>query len=174
MNVIARVGISNDMLETLLVNDNDGFILPTIITQCQLNGTKVTMEIMRRWIRGGGRQPVTWQTLTETLKIIGLTELASSIESSLRVHLPQFPHFTAFIRFVSLFTLALYTHCLHTLSLSPFKTTPAKKPAPESESESDSEEEDTPPQRKPAATKKAVPPVQTPREPDSESESERV
>ena len=55
MNVIARVGISNDMLGTLLVNDNDGSILPTITTQCQLNG----MEIMWRWISGGGRQPVT-------------------------------------------------------------------------------------------------------------------
>ncbi|CAI8035615.1 hypothetical protein GBAR_LOCUS19957 [Geodia barretti] len=49
------------MLGTLLLEDNDGSVMPTIRSQCQLDADSITMEIMRRWLRGKGKQPVTWR-----------------------------------------------------------------------------------------------------------------
>ena len=34
---------------------------------------------MKRWIRGEGKQPVTWKTLTDALSAIGLTELDTRV-----------------------------------------------------------------------------------------------
>ncbi|CAI8034468.1 hypothetical protein GBAR_LOCUS19398 [Geodia barretti] len=83
INIITKVGVNYEMLGTLLLEDNDGSIIPTIRSQYQLDADSITMEIMRRWLRGKGKQPVTWKTLTDSLKSIGLSPLASSIEHSL-------------------------------------------------------------------------------------------
>ena len=68
------------MLGTLLLEDNDGSIMPAISSQFYLDAERITMEIMRRWLGGRGKQPVTWRTLTQCLSSIGLSALASSIE----------------------------------------------------------------------------------------------
>ena len=39
------------------------------------------MEILQQWISGRGRQPVSWETLTEVLRDVELGELASEIEA---------------------------------------------------------------------------------------------
>ena len=39
------------------------------------------MEILQEWINGRGRQPVSWATLTEVLRDVELSELASDIEA---------------------------------------------------------------------------------------------
>ena len=71
------------MLGILLLEDNDGSIMPTIESECHLNATRITIKVLSQWLSGQGKQPVTWRTLTDSLKSIGLSPLASSIEHSL-------------------------------------------------------------------------------------------
>ena len=42
---------------------------------------KINMEILEEWVNGRGRQPVSWVTLTEVLRHVELSELASEIEA---------------------------------------------------------------------------------------------
>ena len=70
-------------LGLILLDDEDGSIVDQITSQYQLNAVNITREIVKRWIRGEGKQPVTWKTLTDALTAIGLTELAKSILESL-------------------------------------------------------------------------------------------
>ena len=42
---------------------------------------QTTMEILEEWIAGRGKQPVTWNTLTEVLHDIELSTLAKEIEA---------------------------------------------------------------------------------------------
>ena len=67
----------------MLLNDEDGSIVDSITSQYQLNAANISREILMRWIRGEGLQPVTWTTLINTLQDIGLTELATCIDKSL-------------------------------------------------------------------------------------------
>ena len=83
INITEKVGSKYVQLGLMLLEDDDGSTVDQITSDCHHKSADIALEILKRWIRGKGRQPVTWQTLTETLKIIGLTELASSIESSL-------------------------------------------------------------------------------------------
>ena len=82
MNIIINVGMNYEMLGTLLLNDDCGAILPAIKTQMLLDPSAITMEIMRRWVNGQGREP-TWQTLIDCLNSVGLSRIASSIKQSL-------------------------------------------------------------------------------------------
>ena len=41
---------------------------------------RINTEILRKWVTGRGKKPVTWETLTEVLRDIELGALASKIE----------------------------------------------------------------------------------------------
>ena len=41
---------------------------------------QINTEILREWATGRGKNPVSWETLTEVLRNIGLGALASEIE----------------------------------------------------------------------------------------------
>ena len=77
-----RVGTQHDELGYILLNDSDGTTVDQITEDCQ-KAEKITKEILKRWIRGEGIEPVTWKTLIDALRNIGLTELATSIHDSL-------------------------------------------------------------------------------------------
>ena len=79
INIMQGVGTYYTDLGLILLDDEDGSIVDQITSQYQLNAVNITREILRRWIRGKGKQPVTWKILTDTLAAIGLTELAKSI-----------------------------------------------------------------------------------------------
>ena len=83
MNIITEIGTSYEMLGTLLLSDYRGVILPAIREENQGIVDKITFEIMRRWVNGKGKKPVTWQTLIDCLNTVGLSHLASFIELSL-------------------------------------------------------------------------------------------
>ena len=83
VNICSRVGDMYTMLGVLLLQDEDGALVQAIVSQHLLNASNITLDILSRWLRGEGKQPVTWQTLTDTLKDVGLVELASSILESL-------------------------------------------------------------------------------------------
>ena len=70
-------------LGILLLDDGDGALLDQISSDCRDKAADIVYEILKRWIRGAGKQPATWKTLTDTLRAIRLTELATCIETSL-------------------------------------------------------------------------------------------
>jgi GTPase SAR1 family protein len=76
VNIVEEIG-DGKMFGVLLLNDHRGNVVQTI------DERELNFEILRRWIRGGGRTPVTWGTLVEVLKEAGLKSLAGDIESSL-------------------------------------------------------------------------------------------
>ena len=82
INIMQRVGTQYTDLGLILLNDEDGSIVEQITSEYQLNAINITREILKRWIRGEGKQPVTWKTLTDALTAIGLTELAKCILES--------------------------------------------------------------------------------------------
>ena len=83
INIMSRVGTHYTDLGLILLDDEDGALVEAITSQFHENAVKITREILMQWIRGEGIQPVTWKTLIDTLRDIGLTELATSIHDSL-------------------------------------------------------------------------------------------
>ena len=83
INLTLRVGNKFRPFGHILLDDSDGTKTDQIVMQYHWVGSEVTLEILKRWIRGEGKQPVTWKTLTDALSAIGLTELAKSILESL-------------------------------------------------------------------------------------------
>ena len=40
---------------------------------------EINIDILQMWIRGEGKKPITWETLADCLRDIGLSELAHDI-----------------------------------------------------------------------------------------------
>ena len=72
------------MLGPLLLDDDTGAIIDNIEKQCQKDVFDINFEVLRRWLRGNGITPVTWETLIGKLKSVRLTQLARTIEDSLQ------------------------------------------------------------------------------------------
>ena len=49
--------------------------------QFQNDPEQINEEILRQWLSGKGKQPVTWATLVEVLRDIGLSTLAKDISA---------------------------------------------------------------------------------------------
>ena len=49
--------------------------------QFQNDPERINEEILRQWLSGKGKQPVTWATLVEVLCDIGLSALAKDISA---------------------------------------------------------------------------------------------
>ena len=76
------MGTNFEMLGIILLEDEDGSTVAQII-ECKRQPAAIVLKILTVWVQGGGKHPVTWKTLTDTLKVIGLIELASGIEQAL-------------------------------------------------------------------------------------------
>ena len=65
------------------MNDQTGAKI-TAIEQKRLNDAEqINIDILKEWLQGKGKKPVTWQTLVDVLKDTGLSKLAMDIEASL-------------------------------------------------------------------------------------------
>ena len=83
INITKKVGTNYKMLGIILLEDGDGSTVNQIVSDCQRQSAAIVLEILTVWVQGGGKRPVTWKTLTDTLKVIELIELASDIEQAL-------------------------------------------------------------------------------------------
>ena len=83
INIREKVGSKFEDLGIVLLGDDDGSLVDQIKEDCHHKSADIVGDILKRWVRGKGKQPVTWRTLTDCLKTIGLSPLASSIELSL-------------------------------------------------------------------------------------------
>ena len=64
----------------MLLNDHNGTKVSNMEDKHRGDAVQINTEILREWATGRGKQPVSWETLTEVLCNIGLGALASEIE----------------------------------------------------------------------------------------------
>ena len=80
VDIREKVGSKFEALGLDLLEDDDGSLVDQIRISCHHVPADIVADIFKRWLRGRGKQPVTWRTLTQCLSSIGLSALASSIE----------------------------------------------------------------------------------------------
>ena len=71
---------------TLLLEDKTGNEVESIRISKHNNPLLIKVEILRQWLQGKGKEPVTWRTLLTCLRATGLTVLADRIDHSLSKH----------------------------------------------------------------------------------------
>ena len=81
--MLKEIGVNYKPLGLLLLNDESGAAVRAIECQYHLRAAAINCEILQRWIQGGGKGPVTWETLVKVLEQVELKTLASKIQSSL-------------------------------------------------------------------------------------------
>ena len=84
VNIVKQIGSDYFTLGILLLNDDNGAVTSAITNQHHHNAVAINQEILMRWVRGQGKQPVTWSTLIGVLRDVGLSQLAQAIQESLR------------------------------------------------------------------------------------------
>ena len=70
------------MFGILLLNDETGAEVRTIVTKHHEDADQINLEILSLWIQGKGK-PLSWDVLIDVLKTIGLGTLAEDTENGL-------------------------------------------------------------------------------------------
>ena len=81
VNVIRMIGTYYYDFGVSLLQDDTGAEMEAIVEQCREDATKINRQVLSRWLRGEGKQPVTWATLATELELCGLTGLAKDIRT---------------------------------------------------------------------------------------------
>jgi hypothetical protein len=71
-----------DSFGIYLLNDETGDQMAIIKDDCRGNPEKITIAILREWLKGRGTQ-VSWKSLIETLRSCKINSLADQIEMAL-------------------------------------------------------------------------------------------
>jgi hypothetical protein len=79
IKIIDKIGDSYVEFGVLLLQDDDGNKIRAIKEEQRGKVANINHEILRLWLSGKGRQPVTWATLVSVLQDIELVELAKDI-----------------------------------------------------------------------------------------------
>ena len=83
INIISEIGTDFKKLGPQILIDKRGAVLAGIVSKNINDADSINQEILTKWIRGRGKKPVAWSTLIDLLKVIGLSELAETIEADL-------------------------------------------------------------------------------------------
>lgn len=86
IDIAAEIPPDNEKFGTLLLEDKTGNEVESIRIAKHDNPLLIKVEILRQWLQGKGKEPVTWQTLVTCLRATGLTVLADRIDRSLSKH----------------------------------------------------------------------------------------
>ena len=78
-----EIGPDYEKFGTFLLEDKKGNKVDSISKSKPVD---ITVEILKQWLNGKGRKPVTWQTLVKCLRDTDLNALAGEMESSLSEH----------------------------------------------------------------------------------------
>ena len=81
--VVQEVGDKYRTFGIFLLNDETGAHVETMKQDEMNNAEDIIHRILREWLRGGGENPVSWETLISVLKKCELNQLARSIEAKL-------------------------------------------------------------------------------------------
>ena len=63
-----------------LLEDSKGTLLKAIVRKYGESAFEINMDIIMQWLRGKGKNPTSWRTLSEVLRQIQLTELANEVD----------------------------------------------------------------------------------------------
>ena len=75
-----RIGIKYSEFGILLLQDADGSRVSALELTWQRDSNRISQDIMKAWLQGGGKRPVTYATLVDCLRDAGLNSLATDIE----------------------------------------------------------------------------------------------
>ena len=64
-----------------MLDDHNGARIQSIAYKYRDDSEEINMEVLRQWINGRGKHPITWGTLSEVLRDIELNTLAGEIEA---------------------------------------------------------------------------------------------
>ena len=79
INIPQQIGTNFMKFGILLLEDETGSRIQSIIHECRDNAEQVNMKVLQEWIAGRGKLPVSWDTLIEVLQDIDLSTLADNI-----------------------------------------------------------------------------------------------
>ena len=80
INIPQEIGPNYYYFGLHLLDDPNGTRVRNLELEYRQNTERINTEILREWVTGRGKKPVTWKTLTEVLRDIELNVLASEIE----------------------------------------------------------------------------------------------
>ena len=81
INIPQEISTKYFQFGILLLEDANGARVSNIEHKHRGDVEQINMEILREWVNGRGRLPVSWATLTEVLRDVELCKLASDIEA---------------------------------------------------------------------------------------------
>lgn len=81
VSLLEKIGVQYHDFGVLLLMDADGDRITAIKKELMGNVSDINREILHQWLKGNGKQPVTWTTLVAVLQDIGLEKLAKDIEA---------------------------------------------------------------------------------------------
>ena len=79
VNLAQEIGTKYFEFGTFLLEDATGTRISALEEELRHNAQNINRQIFREWLSGGGKKPVSWETLIAVLEDIGLSELAKSI-----------------------------------------------------------------------------------------------
>ena len=79
MNIPSRIGQKYWQFGILLLEDDTGQVVDSIVHEYQRDVEMIILKISQKWITGAGQQPVTWGTLIQVFQDIQLNVLAREI-----------------------------------------------------------------------------------------------
>lgn len=79
INIPQEIGVKFRMFGIFLLEDTNGSTVEALAHQHRENPEAINMAVLREWLQGKGRQPVTWQTLVGILRDCELNTLADDI-----------------------------------------------------------------------------------------------
>ena len=85
VNIVEQIGTHYSTLGPLLLNDDTGALISAITNQHHHNAVAINQEILTQWLQGRGKLPVTWCTLVDVLRDVGLSELTEMIQKDLNI-----------------------------------------------------------------------------------------
>ena len=90
-DIVAEIQNDYEQFGTILLQDSNGVKIKGIAMSKLGDPVAITVEILREWLKGRGRTPVTWRTFVKCLRESRLNVLADDIEAELggSKHPPQ-------------------------------------------------------------------------------------
>ena len=81
VNIIERISTKYYEFGTFILEDDNGDKMDAIVEHCREDPNKINRQVLKRWLNGEGKKPVSWPTLATELEHAGLGELAKEIRS---------------------------------------------------------------------------------------------
>ena len=81
INIPVEIGTKYVKFSTFLLDDSNGSRVKIIARKHHYDAEEINTEILKEWLTGRGKKPVTWATLVDILRDIELSALASEIEA---------------------------------------------------------------------------------------------